>query len=693
MPADSNSPRGNHFGPSRQPNPSNRNQPVDPYSTAAFMRAGTSRSTGNGAAAGSAPRSSHTRSAQVRGAQASPRQAASRTVQPVGARPNSAYNVPPKKKGKGKIVAAVIGVIVLVILAFAGTTGFFLYRDAKDMMALSQTMMDEAKSLKDDLKEGNGESLKATAGTITSQISTLKEKVNGPAWTVASFIPVYGQDVTLARNLLDQADNLANNALVPACDSLANFKLSELMQDGAINIDLLNSVISTMQTVEPVISQSADEINKLPEAHIGKVNELVAKVKDPMTSAVGLLQKFNQIAPMLPQMLGAGGQTRNYIIAAENTAEIRATGGFAGSAGVMSITDGRISLGEFEGVQQVPGRTNRIQITDEEMKLFQPYEPTMDFTSGDSFFTPDFPRGSQLISTLWSVNHGNQHIDGVIALDPTFLQYLLQLTGGVTAVDGTAVDGTNAAQVLLSSTYWKYPSHSKSDTAMQDTVFASVASAAFDKLLGGLGDVGITDLFKVIQRGGEEGRLLIYMENPDEENAMKEMGFDGALPTDPSKPETGVYVNNYSYSKLDWYLNMTTQKSEKVMNADGTASYNLTVTLTNSMSAEDAANLPAYVAAHNGGADNPAQEMLRFYLYAPMGGSISNIQGGSLSEATHNGLQVFYTDVRLNPGESYSVTYTVTVPAEGANADLVVRATPTAQAAREGTASNVLAEE
>ena len=53
-------------------------------------------------------------------------------------------------------------------------------------------------------------------------------------------------------------------------------------------------------------------------------------------------------------------------------------------------------------------------------------------------------------------------------------------------------------------------------------------------------------------------------------------------------------------------------------------------------------------------------------------------------EGTHNGLQVMYTDVLMNPGESYNVTYTVTVPAEGANQDLEVRVTPTAQGVREG---------
>ena len=111
------------------------------------------------------------------------------------------------------------------------------------------------------------------------------------------------------------------------------------------------------------------------------------------------------------------------------------------------------------------------------------------------------------------------------------------------------------------------------------------------------------------------------------------------------------------------------------------------------MSAADAVALPAYIAAHNGTADAPTQEMLRTLLYAPAGGTITDVvtSSGSMKEATHNGLQVFYQDVRLMPGESFQVTYTVTVSAE-ATEELDVRVTPTAQYARKGEIGNVLAD-
>lgn len=675
MPSNDNYPRGNHFSNSAASNSQNTtprgNVPVGRRFASAEPVVPMNAATRQSNESANRPKSTVPASYSSYGS-------------PYGAQPSGSPR--DGKKNRKKTVGIVVGVLLALFLLFGGATGFILYKDAKDLSAKSHTVIETAKTLKDSLKEGNGEALREDAREIAWEVSEMKNTVNSPVWKIASFIPVYGSDVRLAQDLLNEVDNLAQNALVPACDSLGDFKLGNLLHDGAVDLDLLNTLITTMQDVEPVVTQSAEVIDALPEAHIGKVNDLLAKIKDPMSSAVDGLKQVNELAPLLPQMLGADAP-RNYLITAENNAEIRAQGGFAGALGIMTVDHGVISLNEFEGTLTMgaDGPTSAITISDEEMQLFQPEAQTLNYTSGDSYLVPDFPRGAQLVSTLWSIKHGGQHVDGVVALDPVFLQYLLQLTGGITAVDGMQVDGTNAASALLSLTYWNYPE----DGEMQDAVFASVAKGAFEKLLGGLGDVGFQRLFAVIQRGGVEGRLLMWMANEDEEGAIKKLGMDGSLPTEANNPQTGLYVNNYSYSKLDWYLNIDAQLGEPVTQSDGSTAYTVNATLTNELPLDQAGNLPKYVTAHSPFADNLAQEMLRLYLYAPFGGSITdvNCSYGQMTEATHNNLQVMYEDIRMSPGESVTVSYTVIVPA-GAEGELELRVTPTAQYARKGTAGD-----
>ena len=55
------------------------------------------------------------------------------------------------------------------------------------------------------LKEGEGEQLNATAQSISDQISSMRETIDGPAWTIASFVPVYGDDIKLVRGLPERA--------------------------------------------------------------------------------------------------------------------------------------------------------------------------------------------------------------------------------------------------------------------------------------------------------------------------------------------------------------------------------------------------------------------------------------------------------------------------------------------------------
>ena len=48
-------------------------------------------------------------------------------------------------------------------------------------------------------------------------------------------------------------------------------------------------------------------------------------------------------------------------------------------------------------------------------------------------------------------------VDGVLSVDPVFLQQLLKVTGSVTLTDGTVLTGDNAAQILLNQTYIDKP--------------------------------------------------------------------------------------------------------------------------------------------------------------------------------------------------------------------------------------------
>ena len=158
MPVDNNTPHGNHFA-SNGPRPNgagsnaggNRHVPA-PDTTEAFMMASRSGRTAKPVSA--QPVANPGAGANMGGQNAYQQQsnayqqqgrtcAAGRAAGPSygAAQADSARNAysaggdPEPRKGKGKIIGLVVGIIVLTIVAFGGTTGFFLYKDAKNLQA------------------------------------------------------------------------------------------------------------------------------------------------------------------------------------------------------------------------------------------------------------------------------------------------------------------------------------------------------------------------------------------------------------------------------------------------------------------------------------------------------------------------------------------------------------------------------
>lgn len=588
-----------------------------------------------------------------------------------------------KGERKKRRVAAVVAVIVAVVLVAFGVSGFMLFNSAKTVKSQAKETVEIVGGLKDKVTSGDFSTLPDDAKKIDELCSSMKKETSSPVWTMASFIPVYGGDINAARTMVDALSDVSSGALVPMADNLAQATPGKLFQDGTINVSALQAVADSLSSSSKVFKSANEKIQGIGDTHIAQVTELVDKAKDGFATLDGAVDAAEKVAPVLPQMLGANGQTRNYLVYAMNNVEIRACGGFGGSQGLISVTDGQMSIGDF--VPRIGlSEDEAVESVDEEDEALFGNHSNL-YNSGNTY-SPDWPRNSQRVAALWKSQYG-QDVDGVVGIDPVFLQYLLGLVGNVSLPDGTVVDGTNAAKVLMHDVYWNYP------VEESDGIFASVASAAFDKILGGIGDVDVTKLVGAFERGAEEGRLIAWMRNDDEQNAIKETGIDASLPDpdDPSAdPVAGVYFNNLSFSKLDWYLNADTQIGQGVKNGDGTCSYRITVTLTNIMTQEEAGKLPDYVAASAPDAARD-DERLNVSLFAPTGGNISDltVEGTQfgLGAATWHGIPFYSGTVDLHVGETTTITYTLTTSAEAGDKPLALRQTPTCQAARDSASA------
>lgn len=609
-------------------------------------------------------------------------------VQAVGSYGNShetVYRVRKKHRSHRtrNIVVGVVCVLLVLVVA-VGVGGFNLVQSARSVKSDAGQVLALADGMMDKVESGDMQGLAKDVSSMASLASDMRSETDSPLWAVASFVPVYGSDISAARTLVAAFDDVANDALVPLSGDIQGISLSSMMSDGRINVEMFQTLAAGLSEVAPAVTSANDSVQAIGQTHIDQVTELVDTAKGAMGTLNGAVEAANQFAPLIPQMLGADGQTRNYMIVAMTNSEIRAAGGFPGAQGLLTVSDGNISLGDFQKVVW-DREQGGVPITDEEYALFQGPEfsaEAMTVTSGDALYNPDFPHSASRITEFWTRLYGGT-VDGVIAVDPVFLQYLLAVTGGVTSPDGTTIDGTNAVKYLMSDVYWLY----ERDTDYQDAIFSSVAGAAFDKLVSSLGDVDPAALVSAVTHAVDEDRFLVWMQDADEEQAMYDLGVSGAILTDPATAQVGVYVNDYSFTKSEYYLDFETTVGEKTENSDGSATYRMVTTLTNTMTEEIEAQLPGYLRAGNKGALSDGDLMLRAYVYAPAGGTVDNVSASGdstleMRDGIYNGIDVSWGEVHLLPGQTVTLTYTVTTSTQAGDEPLDVRTTPTVQDVR-----------
>ena len=520
------------------------------------------------------------------------------------------------------------------------------------------------------------------AAKASAAVSDFQSQMQGPLWGVAEWIPVLGQDVKTARALVDVLANLVDGALVPVSQALSAVELDRLVvAEGSdrvrFDVAAIRAVADAVRQAVPALEEAASTVGGMGETHVAQLTEAVDMAKEKIAPLAGELDEVGELLEVLPGLLGASGE-RVYGVLAQNNVEIRSTGGLPGQCCRVEVKDGLVSLGEVQGVRNFmnPGDDEAmcVPLTDEEVAL---YSRSVGYMSVNVNCIPDFPRVCDIFSQLWSATNG-ERVDGFVALDPIFLQALMGLTHGTRTADGTVLDGGSTVRVLMHDTYWR----NLDDYAATDVYFAEAASAALDCIMGGVPSMDPKSLLQAVRRGIDGGDLLMWASDADEQAVIEGLGASGEVTLDPAAPQLGVYLNNGSWSKFEWYLDLDFTMGEAVSNADGSRTYPCSLRLANAMTPEE---LEASNANITGG--NPAKrsedDMLEVLnLYAPAGGRVevtgSNGQVDLADDKTYRGLQVVCGEAHVQIGAPAEISFSVTVSPE-ASQELSVRIPPTVQ--------------
>lgn len=583
----------------------------------------------------------------------------------------------PKKRSKTPFIVAGIIIVLLGVLGGVGAAALF---SAKDLKAQASEVLTYVDSMSESVKAQDFNSASESAQQIANLSGDMSDKLSSPLWTAVSFVPVVGQDITSARTVVGSLNDVANQVLVPMMDTIASNPLSEFItSDKTINAQAVSQLFGALASAAEPMQECTDTIEDVPAFHISMLEEKMGPVREKLVKVNGLVQKAADLAPLAESILGAKGD-RVYLIAAQNSTEMRASGGFPGSIGALRITNGKIELDDFSTVYDVMAdrTSDAMGVTDQEKALFG--EAFM-MVPRDAGMDPDFTRVAEIWASAYTEKTGVA-LDGVISVTPAVVQDLLAISGPITLADGMTLDGSNATKVLQNDLYWKYLSSNPSaeggnDAA--DALFAQAADLAFENFFSGLNSETLMQFMKVMMEGFDNRSVMFWLTNADEQAKLDALNCSGALVTDPSKPAVGTFFSLWIGSKMGWYIDIENEITASTDNADGTRTYSVKTTYRNTASADVIATAGNYITGALAGfdIDNLYPEI---FVYAPTGGSISNFSatnGAQFVETEHEGLQVFHASrPDLRDGESITCTYDVTVSAD-ATEELRFMSTPT----------------
>lgn len=581
--------------------------------------------------------------------------------------------LPPAARRAGRVLAWTLGAVLLVAVIAAvwigvrGATAYGHLARIHDQAAAGVTALaDDPATAATDLQHLAGDA--AEAHSLTSDL----------VWRGAEHLPWIGPQLSAFAAVAASSDELLGGSLLPLARAADGLSVDALRPvGGRIDATVLAPLAAPARDAATASADAASTVRGIDRAPLaGVVARAVDDADVLFTRVSGAVDALARTSALLPAMLGHDG-ARTYLVVVQNNAEWRSLGGIAGAGVLVRADHGALSLaGTLSSRDFAGGFPQAVLPLSDEVTAIYEDKPARYFQNVTQ--VPDFAVGAPLAREMYRLTSGLE-VDGVLAVDPVVLSYLLGATGPVALPTGGTLTADTAVPLLLNEVYFRY-----ADPADQDAFFAAAAGAVFQALADGQGSAAA--LLDAITRAAGEHRLLVWSANPSEQQLVDGSTVAGALPTtDEHTARFGVYLNDGTGSKMSYYTRPDVSLAWTACPAAGQlAARELTLglTLTSDAPADAAISLPEYITG--GGAFGTPAGVTEVVgnIYLPEGFELVSADGApkGFAGGMHEGRRVLSFGIDLEPGGSTSITVAVRATTRAASAEAIV--TPTADAAR-----------
>ena len=499
---------------------------------------------------------------------------------------------------------------------------------------------------------------------------------SGPLMDLAGFLPKIGPTI-------DEIDHLVTAAELSADAAKGTLTIAETALRGKnkiieadpndpkggarIRLKRIEEIAVTVADIRTTIENVGRELEEV------KLAGLPRRVKRSVEDGIARARKTDETLAdaqagfdILPAVLGAN-EPRTYLIAMQNSAEQRGTGGSILQFAPLKIVDGAPSLPR--------GKKGSLSVyeVDEERQIIESVPIPEDAwyvqqvpdarRFGNANWSPHWPLSASLLLEYgYAASSELPDFDGVIAVDPVMLQKLMRGVGRFVTNYGNVISESKSVHFLLNKAYASFPV-----TSIRRTVLGHVVERFYDgmikprhptELVQGMGDSLATK------------HMQIWMRDPREQAFIERMEWDGGLHEAAGADYLNVVEQNVGGNKLDWFQEQTHTLDVSFDGDDATNE--VTVDVHNAIVLPQ----PRYVLGDSGGEDQITRPMMNVYvpgsaqlLGAEVEGTRVTLESGAAAwnevgpiPQFEVGKQVWPVALEIPFGERQSVSYDYRVP-------------------------------
>ena len=545
-------------------------------------------------------------------------------------------------------------VALVVVVAFVG----WLAKSALDAKESLEQARTNAQQAKEALQQGNSEAASRSADHAQFNAQQARDATHSLPWVVASVIPWLGSPFDTGQQISEVVLGLATDVLKPAAETGAALSPDRLLGGSRVDVQLLRSEEPKLSEISAAATRLDAQAQAITDPHyVSVLRDARTQLQDQTAGITGLLENTALAARLAPPMMGADGP-RTYFMAFQTNAEARGTGGLLGGFGVLRFDNGTGTVDALGANTELDKPFAPIDLGPEFAETYGYANPFGDFRNSN--LSSHFPYAAQIWKSMWAQQTG-MNVDGVIAIDPFALSYMLGAVGPVTLADGEQITKDNVVELTESTAYSRFPDNQ----AARKQYLQDIASAVVNKMTTSVGSPRA--LLDALGKAVGEGRIAVWSSVPAEQEMLEQTPLAHIVPDD-SAPYAEVVINNLGGNKMDYYLEREIEYVADGCDGD-TRMSTVTVRLKNVVPDTP---LPEYVAGAAGLNPDVPLDLVPGTMLTSV--RVLGTQGATLQSALSNGQRLpvvkgaerghptFEVQVAIPPGQSGELSFRLSEP-------------------------------